>query len=47
MALTAVEGPAGAPWDAPLTGTLEKLVVESEVLADNPLGDPASRPLYV
>jgi S-formylglutathione hydrolase FrmB len=30
-----------------LTGTLERLVVESEALAGNPLGDPARRPLYV
>jgi hypothetical protein len=28
-------------------GTLDRLVVESELLADNPLGDPARRPLYV
>jgi S-formylglutathione hydrolase FrmB len=26
---------------------LDKLVIESEVLRDNPLGDPARRPLYV
>jgi hypothetical protein len=26
---------------------LDRLVVESELLADNPLGDPARRPLYV
>jgi len=42
-----VEGPAGAPWERPLHGTLDRLVVESEVLAGNPLGDPARRPLYV
>lgn len=30
-----------------MTGALDKLVVESELLADNPLGDPARRPLYV
>ena len=28
-------------------GTLDRLVVESDALADNPLGDPARRPLYV
>jgi enterochelin esterase-like enzyme len=28
-------------------GTLDRLVVESDLLADNPLGDPARRPLYV
>ncbi len=42
-----VEGPAGAPWDRPLHGMLDRLVVESELLAGNPLGDPARRPLYV
>ena len=47
MALHEVEGPAGAPWERPLHGTLDRLVVESELLADNPLGDPARRPLYV
>ena len=47
MALTEVEGPAGAPWERPMHGTLDRLVVESELLADNPLGDPARRPLYV
>ena len=47
MALHEVEGPAGAPWERPLHGTLDRLVVESELLADNPLGDPARRPLYI
>jgi S-formylglutathione hydrolase FrmB len=47
MALTAVEGPPGPPWDRSLAGQLEQLVVESDVLAGNPLGDPARRPLYV
>ena len=28
-------------------GTLDRLTVESELLADNPLGDPARRPLWV
>ncbi len=42
-----VEGPAGAPWERPLHGTLDRLVIESELLADNPLGDPSRRPLYV
>lgn len=37
----------GAPWSRPLAGTLDRLVVESELLADNPLGDPGRRPLYV
>jgi hypothetical protein len=47
MALREVEGPAGAPWERPMHGTLDRLVVESELLASNPLGDPARRPLYV
>lgn len=37
----------GAPWSRPLAGSLDRLVVESDLLADNPLGDPARRPLYV
>jgi S-formylglutathione hydrolase FrmB len=47
MTLTEVEGPAGAPWERPMHGTLDRLVVESELLAGNPLGDPARRPLFV
>jgi S-formylglutathione hydrolase FrmB len=47
VALTEVDGPAGAPWERPLAGALDRLVVESELLARNPLGDPARRPLYV
>src|SRR5918992_327216 len=47
MALREVEGPAGAPWERPVHGTLDRLVVESDVLAGNPLGDPSRRPLYV
>jgi hypothetical protein len=47
MALIEVDAPAGAPWQRPLAGTLDKLVVESELLAGNPLGDPPRRPLYV
>ena len=47
MALREVEGPAGAPWERPMHGVLDRLVVDSELLADNPLGDPARRPLYV
>ena len=44
MSLREVEGPAGAPWERPLHGTLDRLVVESELLAGNPLGDPAAAP---
>jgi len=47
VTLREVEGPAGAPWERPMHGTLDRLVVESELLAGNPLGDPARRPLYV
>ena len=36
-----VEGPAGTPWERPLHGTLDRLVVESEALA----GQPARRPV--
>ncbi len=47
MSLRPSAGPAGAPWDRPLAGSLDRLVVESDLLAGNPLGDPARRPLYV
>ena len=40
-------GSAGAPWERPLAGALDELVVESDLLAGNPLDDPARRPLYV
>lgn len=47
MGLKQAQGPPGAPWDRPLRGRLNRLTVESEILAGNPLGDPARRPLYV
>ena len=47
MALREVEGPPGAPWDRRLRGRLHTLTVESGLLAGNPLGDPARRPLYI
>jgi Putative esterase len=47
MSAREVEGPAGAPWEPPLHGELDRLVIESDALAGNPLGDPARRPLYV
>jgi S-formylglutathione hydrolase FrmB len=47
MALHELDGPPGAPWGRPLAGSLDELVVQSELLAANPLGDPARRPLYV
>jgi S-formylglutathione hydrolase FrmB len=45
--LREVDGVAGAPWEPQLAGSFDALVVESELLAGNPLGDPARRPLYV
>jgi hypothetical protein len=47
MALKSVDGGVGAPWARPLQGSLDEHVVESELLAGNPLGDSARRPLYV
>lgn len=47
MAMRLVDGPPGPPWRWQLAGKLDELVVESAVLADNPLGDPTRRPLYV
>jgi S-formylglutathione hydrolase FrmB len=47
MALRAIEGSPGVPWEHPRHGSLDRLVVESELLADNPLDDPAIRPLWV
>ncbi|MGH2914986.1 MAG: alpha/beta hydrolase [Solirubrobacteraceae bacterium] len=47
MTLTELEGPSGPPWDRALAGRLEQLVVHSELLEGNPLGDPTRRPLYV
>lgn len=47
MPLRELHEPAGPPWDSPPAGRLDRLVVFSEILADNPLGDPAKRPLYV
>ena len=47
MALRAAEGSAGPPWERPLRGTLDRLIIQSERLAGNPLGDPVRRPLWV
>ena len=47
MALREVDGRAGPPWQRPLAGTLDQLVIESDLLGDNPLGDSPRRPLYV
>jgi S-formylglutathione hydrolase FrmB len=46
VSLQEVDGWATS-WDRPLAGALDMLVVRSEALAENPLGDPARRPLYV
>ncbi len=47
MSLCEVEGSAPGSWDRQLEGTLERLLVDSELLAENPLGDPTRRELYV
>jgi hypothetical protein len=47
MSLREVEELPGAPWDRPLSGALDRIVVHSELLEGNPLGDSARRPLYV
>ncbi|HEX3802713.1 MAG TPA: alpha/beta hydrolase-fold protein [Solirubrobacteraceae bacterium] len=47
MTLREAQEPLGQPWQRPLKGSFEQLVVESEALAGNPLGDPVRRPLYV
>jgi S-formylglutathione hydrolase FrmB len=47
MSLSEVDGLPGGPWDRDLAGSLDRIVVQSELLERNPLGDPARRPLYV
>jgi S-formylglutathione hydrolase FrmB len=47
VTLTAIDAMASRPWQRPLVGRLEQLVVHSQLLEGNPLGDPARRPLYV
>jgi S-formylglutathione hydrolase FrmB len=47
MALRERDGSPGPPWERPLRGTVDRLTVESERLAGNPLDDPATRPLWV
>ncbi len=47
MSLREVSGVPGPPWKRELHGQLDELVVESELLTGNPLGDPARRPLYI
>ncbi len=45
--LRPADGPLGPPWSRPASGAFDALVVQSELLEGNPLGDPARRPLYV
>jgi pimeloyl-ACP methyl ester carboxylesterase len=47
MPLREVNEPPGAPWAREFVGRLDRLTVDSEVLAGNPAGDPSRRPLYV
>jgi hypothetical protein len=35
------------PWNGPLAGRIDELVIDSTVLRGNPLGDPHERPLWV
>ncbi len=35
------------PWSAELAGRIDEQVISSELLRDNPLGDPAERPILV
>lgn len=45
--LTGADPSLGPPWRRELRGRLDRLVVESQVLRGNVLGDPHVRPLYV
>jgi Putative esterase len=47
MTLRTATASLGTPWGRTLAGRFDELVVESELLAGNPLADPATRPLYV
>src|SRR6266511_367328 len=35
------------PWDTELAGRLDRTAIVSDILRDNPLGDPYERPLWV
>ena len=35
------------PWSAPMAGQLDECEIDSSLLRGNPLGDPATRPLWV
>ncbi|MFN2595282.1 MAG: alpha/beta hydrolase [Actinomycetota bacterium] len=45
--LREVAGPPGPPYARSYRGRFDVLTIESEILRDNPLRDPATRPLYV
>jgi Putative esterase len=47
VGLREVDGSPAARWDRPLAGHLDQLVVRSQMLKGNPLGDPIRRELYV
>ncbi len=47
VSLHEVQGVAAWSSTRPLAGALDGLIVRSELLEGNPLGDPAVRPLYV
>ena len=42
MSLREVEGPAGAPWERPMHGTLDRLVVESDAAGRQPARRPGA-----
>src|ERR1700683_3504723 len=42
-----LSGGAMLPWSADLAGRIDEHVITSELLRDNPLGDPHERPLWV
>jgi S-formylglutathione hydrolase FrmB len=47
VSLREAQEQAAVSWNRPLAGSLDQVAVRSELLEDNPLHDPAARPLYV
>ena len=47
MSSTPAPSWSALPWSRQLSGTLNEHVITSELLRDNPLGDPHERPLWV
>jgi hypothetical protein len=47
VTLREVNGLPPTCWERPLAGSLDRLMVRSEALEDNPLRDSAVRPLFV